>query len=61
MNSSMSFLPISRFVNELAIIKPTKPARRPVEGLGVTARLKNNSVNGTPSENFPLHDLYRSR
>ena len=47
-NSSISFFPNSRFMNEFAVIIPTNPACPATDGL--TARSKNRSVNGTPSE-----------
>ena len=48
-NSSISFLPNSRFMNELAVICPTYPlAPFPV----VKHSSKNRSANGTASEYF---------
>jgi hypothetical protein len=57
--SSMSFLPNSRFMNEFAVIIPTNPACP--ASIGVAARSKNRSVNGTPSEYCRWQVGYRSR
>ena len=52
-NSSISFLPNSRFMNELAVIWPVYPAPTPHVNRG-SASLKIRSANGTDSEYFPV-------
>jgi len=52
MNSSMSFFPNSRFMNEFATIIPTYPAGSLVPFSGDSARSKNRSMKGTTSEYF---------
>ena len=47
--SSISFLPNSRFMKLSAVIRPTKPAGVSPSG---SASWKKRSVNGTPSENW---------
>ena len=51
-NSSISFGPNSRFMNEFEVICPVQPAgRSPLAGL---ASWKNRSMNGTVSAYLPL-------
>ena len=59
--SLTSLRPISRFMNELAVIIPTNPAEVPRAASGVAARWKNSSVNGTPREYLPEHESHSSR
>ena len=57
----ISLRPNSRFMNELAVIMPTKPAGSAAPGGGARARSKKRSVNGAASEYLPWHESKRSR
>ena len=57
---SISLRPNSRFMNELAVISPTKPAGSAAPA-DASARSKKRSVNGAPSEYLRWHEAKRSR
>ena len=54
-NSSISFVPNSRFMNEFEMIVPSQPAVPRPSGPGCAQRSKSRSMNGQTSEYFPWH------